>query len=110
VAFLEYLNGPPSAWTPPAVAGLLYLAVVVVALAFVAWNYALERVEAPRAAIFLNLQPLAGALLAALWLGEPLTPFTIAGGLLILAGLRLAVRGRTPSRAPGIDPPAGQIG
>jgi drug/metabolite transporter (DMT)-like permease len=49
-------------------------------------------VPAPRAAIFLNVQPVAGALLAAAWLGEALTPFTVAGGALVVAGLSLAVR------------------
>lgn len=73
-------------------ANLIYATSYVVTLGYAAWNYALERVPAPRAAIFLNLQPLAGALLGAWWLGEPLTPFTVAGGALILAGLRLTVK------------------
>ena len=92
LAALEWLAGGGMAWTPAAVTGTLYLGAVVTALGFAAWNYALERVEAPRAAIFLNLQPLAGALLGAVWLGEPVTPFTISGGLLILVGLRLTLR------------------
>ena len=45
-------------------------------------------------AIFLNLQPLGGAFLGVWWLGERLTAFTVAGGLLILAGLHLTVQGR----------------
>ena len=49
---------------------------------------------AARAAIFLNLQPLVGALLGVAWLGEPATVFTAAGGALILAGLWLALTGR----------------
>jgi len=36
-----------------------------------------------RAAIFLNIQPLLGALLGGWWLGEPLTAFMVAGGALI---------------------------
>jgi len=46
--------------------------------------------EAPRAAIFLNVQPIVGTLLGAALLGEPLTPFTILGGALIVAGLAAA--------------------
>ncbi len=45
--------------------------------------------------IFLNLQPLAGTLLGVWWLGEPLTSFTIAGGLVIALGLHLAVKAGT---------------
>ena len=43
-------------------------------------------------AAFVNVQPLAGALLGVWWLREPLTPFTVAGGLLIVAGLHLTVK------------------
>jgi drug/metabolite transporter (DMT)-like permease len=89
--------------TPVAVAGTLYLAVVMTALGYAAWNYALERVEAPRAAIFLNVQPILGALLGVWWLGEPLTAFMVAGGALILAGVHLAVRaGRREGPRDGI--------
>jgi drug/metabolite transporter (DMT)-like permease len=72
--------------------GTAYLGVVITALGYAAWNYALERVAAPRVAIFLNIQPLAGALLGAWWLGEALSIFTAAGGALILIGLHLTVK------------------
>jgi len=95
LAVAEWAGGRGSAWTPAAMTGAVYLGAVVTALGFTAWNYALERVEAPRAAIFLNLQPLAGTLLGVWWLGEPLTSFTIAGGLFIVFGLHLAVTAGT---------------
>jgi drug/metabolite transporter (DMT)-like permease len=84
--------GPAPRWTASALMGTLYLAVVMTALGYVVWNWCLERVEASRAAIFLNIQPLGGALLGVWWLGERLTPFTVAGGLLILLGLHLTVK------------------
>ena len=86
----EWASGARPLWTAPAVAGTLYLAVVISALGYVAWNWALARVPAPRAALFLNVQPIAGALLGALLLDEPLTGFTIAGGVAIVAGLAVA--------------------
>ncbi len=92
LAILEWAGGHRPAWTPAAVAGTLYLGIVITALAYTAWNYALERVEAPRAAIFLNAQPLVGALLGIWLLHEPLTPYTVAGGALILTGLHLTVK------------------
>ena len=99
LAAAEWAAGHRPRLTPVAVAGTLYLAVVMTALGYAAWNYALERVEAPRAAIFLNIQPLLGALLGVWWLGEPLTAFMVAGGALILLGVHLAVRaGRRASR------------
>ena len=104
LAAAEWAAGHRPRFTPVAVAGTLYLAVVMTALGYAAWNYALERVEAPRAAIFLNIQPLLGALLGVWWLGEPLTAFMVAGGALILLGVHLAVRaGRREGRRNGID-------
>jgi drug/metabolite transporter (DMT)-like permease len=94
LAALEWAGGSRPRWTLGAVLGTLYLGLVITALGYLAWNYALERVPAPRAAIFLNLQPVAGAGLGAAWLGEPLTIFTVAGGALVIAGLSLAVRPR----------------
>jgi drug/metabolite transporter (DMT)-like permease len=87
LAALEWAAGAGPMWTTRAVTGTLYLAVVMTALGYAVWNWCLERVETPRVAIFLNIQPLGGALLGVWWLGERLTPFTVAGGLLILAGL-----------------------
>lgn len=94
LAALEWATAPPSAWTPRAMLGTLYLGLVMTALGYAVWNWCLERVEAPRAAIFLNIQPLGGALLGVWWLGEQLTAFTVAGGALILAGLHLTVKAR----------------
>ena len=90
IVVAEWASGVRPLWTAPAIAGTLYLAVVISALGYVAWNWALARVSAPRAALFLNVQPIAGALLGALLLDEPLTGFTIAGGVAIVAGLAVA--------------------
>ena len=100
LALLEWADGHWPRPTPVAIVGTLYLGVVMTALGYAAWNYALERVEAPRAAIFLNIQPLLGALLGIWWLGEPLTPFVVAGGALILWGVHLAVRAGRRERRP----------
>lgn len=100
LAAVEWASGQRGVFTAAGVAGTAYLAVVITALGYLAWNYALERVPAPRAAIYLNVQPLAGALLGAWWLAEPVTAATVSGGALILAGLWLAMRGQrspTPS-------------
>jgi drug/metabolite transporter (DMT)-like permease len=84
-------------WTAASVAAVLYLGVVITGLGYLVWNWALERVSAARAAIYLNVQPLVGALLGVAWLGEPLSVFTVAGGALVVAGLWLAVAGRPAS-------------
>jgi drug/metabolite transporter (DMT)-like permease len=92
LAALEWMGGQRPLWTPSAIWGTAYLALVVTALGYLVWNYGLERVEAPRMALFLNVQPVVGALLGVWWLREPLTAFTVAGGVLVLLGLHLAFR------------------
>jgi drug/metabolite transporter (DMT)-like permease len=58
------------------------------------WNWGLARVGASRAAVFLTVQPIAGALLAVAFLHEPLTAFTAGGGALVVLGLWLAATGQ----------------
>jgi len=72
--------------------GLLYLGAAASALAFILWAYGLRHLEAGQAAVFANLNPLVGVIVAALLLGESLAPTQIAGGMLILAGVWLAAR------------------
>jgi len=93
LALYEWHVGPPPAWTAGAIAGTVYLGVVITALGYGVWNWCLERVGAARVAAFVNVQPLAGALLGVWWLREPLTPLLVVGGVLIVAGLHLTVKG-----------------
>jgi drug/metabolite transporter (DMT)-like permease len=92
VAALEWLGGARPVWTAGAAVGTLYLGVVITAIGYLVWNWALERVPAPRAAVFLNVQPIAGALLGVLVLGDAMTAFTLTGGALIVAGLSLTAK------------------
>lgn len=96
LAAAEWLAGRGPVFGPVGVVGGLYLGIVMTGLGYLVWNWALERVTAARAAIFLNVQPLVGALLGIAWLGEPATVFTAAGGALILVGLWLALSGAKP--------------
>jgi len=88
----EWLDGQRPALTGSAVAGALYLGVVITALGYLVWNWALERVPAARAGIFVNLQPAVGAVLGVLLLGDSASGFTVAGGVLIVLGLLLTMR------------------
>ena len=90
----EWLGGARPVLSPGAIAGGLYLAVVITAFGYLVWNWALPRVGAPRAAISVTLQPIGGALLGVTLLREPLTAFTVAGGVLVVVGLWLTVTGR----------------
>lgn len=98
LAAFEWRVARPPVWTATSGLAALYLGVVITALGYLVWNWALERVSAPRAAMFLNLQPLVGTLLGVLWLDEPFTVFIGGGGALIIAGLWLALTGGTGAR------------
>ena len=94
LAAVEWAGGARPALTTAAVVGTLYLALVITAGAYLVWNWALARVEAARAAPFLTVQPVVGALLGVLVLGEPVTRFTAIGGALVVLGLWMTVTGR----------------
>jgi drug/metabolite transporter (DMT)-like permease len=70
---------------------LLYLGIGCSALAFVLCGYGLARLDAGQGAVFCNLKPLVGVVLAAL-LGESLTPGHLGGGALVLLGVLFASR------------------
>ena len=94
LAAAEWLGGARPMLSPGAVVGALYLAVVITAFGYLLWNWVLARVSAPQVAIFVTVQPIGGAVLGIVLLGEPLTVFTVAGAVLIVLGLWLTVTGR----------------
>jgi drug/metabolite transporter (DMT)-like permease len=107
LAIAEWADGRRPTLTPVAIAATLYVGLVISGLGYLVWNRAVQRVAAPRAAIFLTIQPVVGAGLGIVFLGEPLTPFTVAGGVLIVLGLAVTVRRNAggmsaPARADGI--------
>lgn len=62
------------------------------------WLYALKHESPTRVTVFLALNPLTAALLGVLFLGEALSPWSVAAILLIASGLWLATRGAAPAR------------
>jgi len=80
-----YLRGDgPS--TPTAYAALVTLGVVHTAVAGFIFLSGLRRVRTDHAAILTYVEPVSAVALAALFLGESLTPITIAGGALVIGG------------------------
>ena len=73
------------------VAGILYLGVVSTALALLLWNRAFALVPATVASLFFFAQPLSGAILAALFLGQGMTESLWLGGGLIAAAVLLSL-------------------
>ena len=75
-------------------ASVLVLGLGCSAVTYALWNWGVARVPASRAGVFLNLEPLVGALLGVLVLGEAWGPGTVVGGALII-GAALVVSRRS---------------
>lgn len=78
--------------TLPGAVAVLYSGLAASALGYWLWSYGLARVDAARAATYLNLLPFVAALSGAILLGERIGPIEVGGGALIVAGVMLAAR------------------
>jgi drug/metabolite transporter (DMT)-like permease len=78
---------------------VLYLGLLTSVVAYLIWYYALSKVPASKVAIFSNLQPAATAVAAWALLGEALHWALAAGGVLVIAGVRL-------TQGASVQPPA----
>lgn len=95
---LELTQRPVGAVTIEIVLGILYLGIVSTAFALLLWNRAFSLVPATIASLFFFAQPLAGALLAAVFLDQRMTATLWLGGVLIALGVLLSLY-RAPDRA-----------
>lgn len=77
---------------------ILFLGIACSALGYLFWYGALEKIEASRVAAFLYLEPLVALVAAVALLREPVTAPTIAGGLVVLAGVLLVQRAPAAAR------------
>lgn len=92
IAAAELAAGWRLAPTWPTVLSILYTALFTSLLAYLAWNAGVARLGAQRAAAFLHLVPLFGAVLAVAIFGEKPQTFHAVGLALIVAGVSLAAR------------------
>lgn len=63
---------------------VLALGIPCTGLAYVLWNWGLSRIEASRAAVYVNLEPVVGAILGVMILDESIRLSALVGGSLIL--------------------------
>jgi len=80
-----------AAFSPPIIAGLLYMGVICTALAYYLWNKSLSMIEASRCGLFYPLQPMVSALLGWLFLGEAITTRFVVGAILIVGGVMFSI-------------------
>lgn len=80
----------PTAW-----AAVAFLGFGCTALTFVLWNWGLMHIEAARAGVLANVEPVVGSLLGVVWLGDRLGPLSLVGGALLVAAAVVVSRGGT---------------
>jgi drug/metabolite transporter (DMT)-like permease len=87
--------------TPLVLGGLAYVAVLPSVVAYLLFNRAVAEIGAAAAGQTLSLQPLIGALLAVLLLGEELHTYHLAGMSLIIVGVAVPLVFSALSGPPG---------
>lgn len=96
------VTGPP----PVDLTARTWSALAVLALgctigSFILWNWGASRLPAGRAGVFLNLEPVSGALLGVTLLGDTVGPAVLIGGTVVLTAALLVSTGE--SAASGVN-------
>lgn len=79
-------------WTPVAVLSLLYLAVVGSVIAFVLYYWLVHKMDVTKTMLISLITPVVAVLLGMVVLGEDWSWRTVAGGVMIMAGVRFVTR------------------
>lgn len=96
---VEALRSPPHVPTPPQAAAIVYMGVAASVIAFICWNKGVSVVGANAAGFTIHLLPAFGTVLAIVLLGESFGVYHAVGIVTILAGVVLATRQRSRTRA-----------
>jgi len=91
LAIWEQSVTPDILWNQNLVLLIAYLAIFPSILAYLFWNYGVEKLGARKAGLFIHLVPFWGVVLSITFLGEPLKAFHLGAIALIFAGIYLAV-------------------
>jgi drug/metabolite transporter (DMT)-like permease len=81
-------------------AGLVYLGVPATSLAYCGYYHAIRRIGGVASGLFINLVPLFALLFGRLFLAEILHAGELAGGLLVISGVVIAMRAQAFRRSP----------
>lgn len=81
-------NTPATSWLE-----ILYLALFNSILGSVLWNYGTRHLPGASVGSFLYLIPVIAVVAGFLWLGEPITFYLVAGGIIALVGVAIAQSG-----------------
>jgi drug/metabolite transporter (DMT)-like permease len=79
--------------------GLFFSAFLSIGLAYLVWYRGVERLGNTRTSIYSNLTPAMALVIAAVWLGERLTVFSVVGAAMTIGGVMLVRRDRQRPRS-----------
>jgi drug/metabolite transporter (DMT)-like permease len=85
---------------------ILFLGLASTLGAYLAWTRVLEAIGPARSAVYINAVPPLAVLIAAVTIGETITPWFAAGGALLVSGVVLAQRAGGGLRRPRVRPRA----
>jgi drug/metabolite transporter (DMT)-like permease len=92
------LHGPPPiALSGVAWGGIIGQGLLSTFLATAAWQYGASRVDSASAGVFINVEPLVGSMLGIGLFGDPAGWPLLLGGVLIVVGSIVVVRGERPA-------------
>jgi drug/metabolite transporter (DMT)-like permease len=83
---------------------ILFLGLASTLGAYLAWTKVLEAIGPARSAVYINAVPPLAVLIAALSIGETITPWFAAGGALLVSGVILAQRASGGLQLPRLRP------
>ncbi len=66
---------------------IIYLGIITSIVGYVLWYYALSKIDATKVAVFTNGQPIATAILSAIFLGQVITTTFIIGAVITITGV-----------------------
>ena len=95
---------PVAPLTPPNIIGYTYLSVIGTAFAYVMWFRGIARLAASATAFLGLLSPVVAILLGWIIAGENLTPMQIAGIVIVLSSISVAIISRRPQPSCCGDP------
>ena len=89
---VEMISHEPFRLSTPSIVSLVYVAIYPSVIAIMAWNYAIQRLGASRAGLYMYLVPVFAAMVALPLLGETVGLYHLIGAGLIIAGVTVSTR------------------
>jgi drug/metabolite transporter (DMT)-like permease len=79
--------------TAAAWGGVFFSSILSIGVAYLLWYWGVQRLGGAHTAIFSNLTPIVALAAGAVWLGEPITRYSVVGAALVIGGVVLVRTG-----------------